>query len=100
MAQVIDVNTGTLKGQLDTIDGELRKLSSEADRLENITAALGRMWEGDARDAFTAAAEGDIRQLREIIRSLQKYTGRSQDACTSYEKCERSVSQLITDIRV
>ncbi len=100
MEQTVDVSTGPLKELLDSMESELKSLAAETAALERTVTSLRDMAEGEAADAFAAAASGDIRELEQTARSMEEYIQRSRDACCAYEDCERRAAQIVADIRV
>lgn len=100
MASMIEVNTTTLKSDVDTISVELQKISSDADRLMQALRELESMWDGTAKQAFSAAVSGDIVQLKELVKTLNDFTRKTSEAREEYDKCENSVAQIVAAIRV
>lgn len=100
MTRKIEVNTGTLKSDVDSINSELGSLRREIHNLRDVTSALGMTWEGDAKNAFMAAISDDIEKLEQLVDEVEKYTGRTSDARIEYDGCENSVAQIIAGIKV
>lgn len=100
MASIIEVNTGTLKIDINDLQGEIGALRHEIQRLREEAASLGNTWEGEAKAAFMGALADDIGKLEMLIADIEKYTRQTDNARNEYEKCENSVAQLISAIRV
>lgn len=100
MASVIEVNTATLKSDVDTIRVELVKIRENADRLSQVLHELGSMWDGNAKEAFSVAVTSDINQLTELVKVMQNFTGKTSEAREEYDKCENAVAQIVASIRV
>lgn len=100
MASMIEVNTTTLKSDAAAIEGELQKISAAADRLTQTLHELESMWEGTAKQSFSAAVTSDITQLNELVKAMKIFTGRTGEAREEYDKCENTVAQLVSAIRV
>ena len=100
MASMIEVNTATLKSDVDIIRVELMKIRENADRLLQILHELGNMWDGNAKEAFSAAVNSDIALLIELVKAMQNFTGKTSEAREEYDKCENAVAQIVASIRV
>lgn len=98
--KIIEVNTNSLKNDVDIIAVELGKIRENADRLLSILSQLETMWEGDAKQAFSVAVRDDVKRLLELNKTMQDLTDRTSDARGEYDKCENTVSQIVSSIRV
>lgn len=99
-AKVIEVNTSTLKSDVSVIEGEIQSINSGANRLLQALHELESMWDGNAKQAFSAAVNDDILRLRELAKAMEKFTGKTSEARQEYDKCESAVSQIVSSIRV
>lgn len=100
MASTIEVNTATLKSDVATIEGEIQKITTAADRLLQVLHDLEGMWDGNAKQAFSVAATGDITQLKELVKAMKNFTMKTSEAREEYDKCENAVAQIVASIRV
>jgi len=100
MASIIEVNTATLRSDVSTIEGEIHGITTDADRLLQILHDLESMWEGNAKQAFSAAVTSDIAQLKELVKVMKDFTGKTSEAREEYDKCENAVAQIVASIRV
>ncbi len=100
MAATIEVNTGTLRTDIDSINSELKILRQDIVSLRNVAASLGNTWSGRAKDAFMVALNDDIGELERLVSELEKYTTRTNDVRAEYDSCENTVAQIISSIRV
>ena len=100
MASIIEVNTSTLKSDVATIEEELQKISTAAERLLQTLHELESMWDGNAKQAFSAAVNSDIAQLKELVKAMHGFTGKTGEAREEYDKCENTVAQIVAAIRV
>jgi len=98
--KVIEVNTSTLKSDVSGIVGELRAILQCADKLAETLHQLEGMWDGNAKQAFSAAVQDDLGRLRELVKAMQDLTAKTGGAREEYDKCENAVSQIIASIRV
>lgn len=99
-SNIIEVNTSSLKGDGEEIAAELEALGDDADQLLDLLRQLETMWEGPAKQAFSAAVQDDVGRLRALIQAMQTLTNKTSDARAEYDKCESAVSQIITSIKV
>lgn len=95
-----DVNTGTLKTDVSTIEEEIKGINSGADKLEQALHQLETMWDGSSKQAFSAAVNDDLRKLRELSKALTNFTAKTSEARQEYDKCENAVAQVISSIKV
>lgn len=100
MANIIEVNMAALKSDVSTIEDEIQKINTAAERLLQVLHELEGMWDGNAKQAFSAAVNSDIAQLKELVRAVKDFTGKTGEAREEYDKCENAVSQIVTSIRV
>ena len=99
-ATVIEVNTSTLRNDITRIDTEISGLKKDVKQLRATAQQLSTMWDGNAKTAFVAAVNDDIRRLEELINAMDKFTGKTDDARSEYEKCENAVSGIVASIKV
>ena len=97
---VIAVNTSVLRSDITTISGELKAVRNAMEKLHGLTTLLGKSWEGEANSAFTAKIRRELGRLEELVRALEQFTVRTDEARGEYERCEGLVSQIIASIRV
>ena len=100
MAQLLEVNTGTLRNDVNEIQGELRGIRSEMSNLRSAASSLGSTWEGDAKNAFMEALQDDMNRLETLVSAIEKFTSKTEESRVAYEKCENSVSQAVSSIKV
>ena len=97
---IIEVNTSTLRNDVSRINTEISGLKKDVRQLRTTAQQLSSMWEGSAKTAFIAAVNDDIGRLEELINAIDKFTGKTDDARSEYEKCENAVSGIIASIKV
>ena len=100
MASVIEVNTTTLKSDVAAIEDELQKISAAAERLLQTLHELESMWDGNAKRSFSAAVNSDIAQLKELVKAMRSFNGKTGEAREEYDKCENAVEQIVAAIRI
>lgn len=98
--RVIEVNTTTLRSDVSAIEEEINAINKGADRLANTLRELERMWEGNAKQAFSSAVNDDIRRLRELSEAIGRFTQKTGEIRREYDTCESEVAQIISSIRV
>lgn len=99
-AKIIEVNTNSLKSDVEVIWSELERISGNADRLLSILGQLETMWEGSAKQAFSSAVRDDVARLRELVKAMKDFTGKTSEARVEYDKCEIAVSEIVSSVRV
>ncbi|NBI65374.1 hypothetical protein D1646_00835 [Pseudoflavonifractor sp. 60] len=98
--QIIEVNTSTLRSDVSEIASELLGIKSDADKLEGVLGQLESMWDGYAKQAFSAAVRDDLSRLRDLVKAMQSLTTKTGQAREEYDKCENTVSQIVSSIKV
>ena len=96
----IEVNTNILRSDLSAIEEEIHSINSLADRLVQTLRDLEGMWDGNAKQAFSAAVNDDIVRLRELSKAIGRFTEKVSEARREYDTCENEVSQIVASIRV
>lgn len=99
-SRIIEVNTSTLKADVESIQGEIRAIQSAAVKLRDIAAQLGDTWDGEAKKAFMEALLNDIDRLEDLTSAVERFTGKTDNSRAEYEKCESTVSQIVSAIKV
>ena len=99
-SSIIEVNTNTLKSNMETMQGHIHGLRKSAESLRNISGQLDNMWDGEAKQAFVTAVRDDLNRLETLISAMEKYTGKTDEARGEYDRCESAVSQIVSSIRV
>ena len=97
---LIEVNTSKLRGDVSAINAEINSLKRDAANLRSTLDQLSGMWDGNAKRAFSEAVRDDIQRLEELIGALQKFTDKTDNSRSDYERCENSVAGIIASIRV
>ena len=95
-SRLIEVNTNTLRSDVGSIEEELKGLRACCESLEAALATLLLMWEGNSARAFDQA----VRRLRELEKAVRDLTTKTSTARAEYDKCENTVSQIVSSIRV
>ena len=96
----IEVNTVTLRSDVSGIEEELRGIRQGADRLEQLLRELESMWDGSAKQAFSAAVADDLRRLRELAAAMEDFTEKTDEVRREYDRCESEIAQIVSSIRV
>lgn len=98
--QIIEVDTGTLKNDVSEIGEELQGVVNGAGKLETVLTQLEGMWDGPAKQAFSAAVRDDLNRLRDLAKAMQALTEKTGAAREEYDKCETAVTQVVQSIKV
>lgn len=96
----IRVNTESLGRTRKELQGKLDKIRKDIDQIADDMNALHSMWEGDAHQAFRARVSEDISFLGSVCDGIQSIVNYEECAVTEYNKCERQVSDLISQIGI
>lgn len=96
----IEINTNSLRSDVTTIEGEIAAINRGAEKLLQTLHELESMWDGIAKQAFSAEVNRDVQQLRELSKAMERFTGKTSEARQEYDRCESAVDQIIASIRV
>ncbi len=96
----IEVNTNTLRSDVDRVRTELRGLRTDMQKLSAVSAQLNAMWDGEAKAAFVNAVHSDMVMLEDLIAALEKYTTSTDTARGNYDRCEKDVSSIVSSLKV
>ncbi|MBR1691924.1 MAG: WXG100 family type VII secretion target [Lachnospiraceae bacterium] len=100
MADIIKVNTRSLKNDRDSIQKDLQKVRKKIAEMQKDVEALNKMWSGDANAAFNQVFKNDIKALESICKSIDGMIQYETTAKKEYDTCEGKVSELISSIQV
>lgn len=96
----IRVNTSSLSQTRRELQAKLDKIRRDIDNISNDMATLNSMWMGDAHEAFSGQVDSDISFLREACDGIQSIINFEDTAVNEYDKCERQVADVISQIRI
>ena len=96
----LEVNTGTLRSDLASIQREISALKRERDELRSKAERLNRMWEGAAKAEFLSNYAQELSALDAAISALERFTQQTDTVGTEYERCERSVAGVVDALKV
>ena len=96
----LEVNTGTLRSDLASIQREISVLKRETEELRSKGERLSRMWEGEAKAEFLANYAQELNALEAAIDALDRFTAQTQTADEEYERSERVVANVVDAMKV
>ncbi|MDO4617061.1 MAG: WXG100 family type VII secretion target [Lachnospiraceae bacterium] len=100
MAEYIEISTDALNRDRNTIESELDQIRAGVNQLREQMEQLGSMWEGPSHDVFLRQFQADYNYILEFQKQLEEYIAAMEYAGKEYKKCESSVLQAISSIRV
>ncbi len=100
MIDKIRIDTVRLGTDADRADGYIKNISREISNMKNSVSQLDSMWDGPASDAFKKAFADDMNAAAAIMKNLESLHTYETNAKAEYEKCERRVSSLVSEIKV
>ena len=96
----LEVNTGTLRSDLASIQREISVLKRETEELRSKGERLSRMWEGEAKAEFLANYAQELNALEAAIDALDRFTAQTRTADEEYERSERVVANVVDAMKV
>ncbi|MBR3007933.1 MAG: hypothetical protein IKI35_01750 [Stomatobaculum sp.] len=96
----IEVNTNTLKGDVDKFIVELQHLKEDVNKLRETSSQLSSMWDGIAKQATVAAVSDDIGKLELLIKAMEDFTRATDTVRGNYDRCEQNVGSIVSSLKV
>lgn len=78
---------------MNAVCAELQQLFQEMEELDS-------MWDGPASQAFAVQFQTDYQIMQDIIENLKGFIQCMQYAADEYNKCENTIAELISAIRI
>lgn len=100
MADIIEINIGTLDTDIQEMQNELTALRNEMKLAFESVTALDAMWNGPANDAFNQAFQQDHQAMDDMCEIMDSLIDFMENARDEYRKCEAAVSAEIDSIRI
>lgn len=99
-ASKLEVNTGTLRSDVASVQREINALKQDAANLRALSERLNRMWQGQAKAEFLANCARELDALDAAVSGLERFTRQTDTVGTDYERCERAVSGVVDALKV
>ena len=100
MADIIEINIGTLANDIGEMQTEVKMLREEMRKAFESITELDAMWNGPANDAFNQAFRSDHEAMEEMCKIIDRLIEYMTNAREEYRKCENAVSAEIDAIRI
>lgn len=100
MADIIKVNTVTLKNDTEDIKTRLSNISQKVQSMKEDVKELNSMWEGVANKKFNRVFLEDIQSLAELCDQLNGIVSFETNAKTKYDKCENTVGTYVDQMKI
>lgn len=100
MADIIEINIGTLANDIEDMQTELKALRDEMKFAFDAVTELDSMWNGPANDAFNQKFQQDHEAMNEMCKTIDSLILFMENARDEYRKCEGAVSDEIDSIRI
>lgn len=96
----VKVNTVTMKNEAAQLREIKNDLAESFKKLYTDLDAMDSMWEGPAKDAFTASVQEDKLMCDKFYAEIEEFIVQMEDAAGAYEKCENEVYDFLSKINV
>lgn len=100
MANKIEVNTTKLGQDADNVGTYIKNIKNKMKAMMQSMKELDSMWEGPSSEAFKKAVYQDMQDMATIIEGLESINSYERNAKKKYEDCEKSVSAIISEIKI
>lgn len=96
----MEIESRRLQGDIEKLKMHLNGMRQTGNRMMSDINALSAMWEGEAKNAFTAQFRSDYETLNAMAKVVEELIGNLEYAREQYDVCENSVASIINGIRV
>ncbi len=102
MAEInkLEIETRKLQNDIDSLKEHLAGMRKTGDQMMSDINALSAMWEGEAKNAFTAQFQSDYQTLKNMADVIEDLIKDLEKARDQYESCEDRVASIIHSIRI
>lgn len=100
MAEYIETATNPLCADKAVMETELSAVRQEIQQLFQEMQELDSMWDGPASQAFAAQFQTDYEIIQEICENLEGFIHCMQYAADEYNKCENTIAEIISAVRI
>ena len=90
----IRVSANELKARAEQLNEMNQSLKAKVEEFENAVQALAAQWEGEAKDAFLAAAKQDLEQMLNFIQLIEAFIQALLEMARKYEEAERRNTEI------
>ncbi len=100
MENVIEVNVETLELDIETMTELLAELKNCVEEINNIMSELGNIWTSQSRNKLMNGYK--MRQLifNAMFKNVEAVLDSMQNAKSKYARCENTVYQKVTAIKI
>lgn len=96
----LEIVTQRLQGDIENLRMHLNGMRQTGSKMMSNINALSSMWEGEAKDAFTAQFQSDYETLQSMAEVVENLIGHIEYAREQYDTCESNVASIVHGIRV
>lgn len=100
MADRIEINIGTLDGDIRSMEEELKALQVEIKAAYDSVQELNGMWKGPAHDTYIQRFQQDKAAMDAICEDIKSIIDFMENAKIGYRSCEAEVSEEIDQIKM
>ncbi len=96
----IEMNTSSLSGTIENLERETTRFEQQIKTMYQQVQELDQMWTGTAKQAFSQQFQADYETCKEMCTELKDAVKSFKYARDEYNRCERSVDELVRQFRV
>lgn len=93
---MIRVTANELRARAEQLNQMNASLKAKVEEFDSCVQALAAQWEGEARDAFFAAANADKEKMENFIAVINEFYQRLLYMAQNYEATERKNTEIAT----
>lgn len=96
----LEIESRRLQNDIDSLKTHLNAMRQTGNSMMSNINALSSMWEGEAKNAFTAQFQSDYGTLNAMAEKIESLIKKLEYAREQYDTCESSVASIIQGIRI
>lgn len=96
----LEIDTVRLQNDIDSLKTHLNQMKTKGESMMEGILALGQMWEGASKEAFTSQFQADYQILQAMEQVIDDLIRNLEFAKDQYESCEDGVESIINSIRI
>ena len=96
----IKVSTTKLKKDNEKVASLIKSMRDHLDKITDSRNRLDRMWEGQAKEAFSKAYDDDRKFAETVLKDIDGARKFEAGAIAAYEACENAITSLVASVKI
>lgn len=96
----LKVNTNRMASDVQQLTTRLAQAKAHGEKVKAAMDALNAMWEGQARNAEKQSFDTEYQNLVSLCDLVQQMIDELNNACKTYDTCEKQVMDTVNGLRI